>query len=122
MPCQSDYMEPTDREKESGRVLEFLKEISGQIFDHEHPSYYGHVASLDADTARLCDWCQTHADDLERMSLELRLWWQRHERADAKRRANEEHEAERRRTADAALRKLTTEERKALGLSREMKP
>lgn len=83
MPCRSDYMEPTARERESGVVLELLKEIDGQPFDHEAPSAYGTLATLDADTERLCDWCRTN--DVTARSLELQLWWQRHQRADARR-------------------------------------
>lgn len=86
MPCQSDYLEHDAREKESGRVIEFLKEIDGLPFDHDHPSYYGRITTLDADTARLCEWAQTHQEELPRHSLELQLWWQQHQRADAKRR------------------------------------
>lgn len=34
MPCRSDHMEPTARERESVRVLELIREKNGQPFDH----------------------------------------------------------------------------------------
>jgi len=109
-------MEHTAREAESGQVLEFLKEISGEPFDHENPSYYGNLATLDEDTARLCSWCQGNEDHMSSMSLELQLWWQRHKKADAKREAEERRLAEVERVAQEAIAKLTPAERRALGL------
>ena len=114
MPCESEYLRHTDREEESGRVLEFLKEISGEPFDHDKPSYYGNVATLDEDTARLCSWCKSH--DVPGQSLELQLWWKRHQKADAMREAAEHEQAERKRIAGEARNKLTPAERKALGV------
>lgn len=116
MPCQSDYLEHTDREAESGRVLEFLKEVAGQPFDHENPDYYGKPENLDADTAKLCDWCKAHTEQVPRMSLELQLWWQRHQKSDARREAEERRRVEKRRIAEQGRAKLTAAELKALGL------
>jgi hypothetical protein len=118
MPCQSAHCEHTDREAESGRVLEFLKEINAQPFDHEHPSYYGNVATLDADTAELCSWCKGNEDYMSSMSLELQLWWRRHKAADAKREAEKIAYEAKQRIVNDALAKLTDEERKALGFKR----
>jgi len=109
-------MHHTDREAESGRVLELLKEIAGQPFDHENPSYYGRPATLDADTAQLCAWCRDHGSTIYGMSLELQLWWKRHQRADAKREERERAETRLSNIRDHALAKLTPEERSALGL------
>lgn len=117
MACNSEHMRHTDREAESGRVLEFLKEIAGQPFDHDNPSYYGNVQTLDNDTAALCAWCMQH--DVTKQSLELQLWWQQHQKHDAKREAAEAAAADKRRAADAALTKLTDAERIALGFPRK---
>lgn len=86
MPCDSSQCEHTEREAESGRVREFLKEISQQPYDHEQPSYYGCVESLDADTAQLCEFMgRLHPQAVRSYSLELQLWWQRHQKHDAAR-------------------------------------
>jgi hypothetical protein len=115
MPCVSGYLEPTERERESARVVEFLHEIHGNAFNHERPmDPYGRVQSLDVDTRTLCEWCQTH--DVTAMSLELQLWWQRHQKADAARRDAERAKIERDRLAAQGLAKLTPDERKALGI------
>lgn len=47
-------------------------------------------------------------------------WWEAHKRYDAEREAQEMKIAERERTRQAALRKLSPTERKALGLERMM--
>lgn len=114
MPCVSDHMDHTARERESGIVLELLKEIDGKAFDHENPSYYGNESTLDADTARLCAWCDSH--DVASLSLELQLWWRRHQAADAKRAVAEQKERTRQETVKHAKEKLTLAERKALGI------
>jgi hypothetical protein len=115
MPCQSDYLEPTDREKESARVIELLKEVRGRRFNHEHPSdVYGVPSRLDADTQALCRWCRTH--DVTKQSLELQLWWQRHQKADAARKRREQKKKVEDQARTKALAKLTQRERQLLGL------
>ena len=114
MPCDSQYMNHTGEEKESGRVLEFLKEISGEKFDHENPSYYGHVATLNEDTAKLCAWCR--ANDVSRMSLELQLWWKRHQQHDKEREEREAADRHREHLRKKAIAKLSEAEAIALGL------
>jgi hypothetical protein len=91
MPCQSDYLEPTGREKESARVIEFLHEIHGDEYNHEKPRRpYGEVDMLDKHTDTLCEWCK--ANDVTKASLELQLWWNRHKAADARRIKEREEE------------------------------
>jgi hypothetical protein len=116
MPCSSEHLEPTAREAESVRVLEFLREIQELAFDHDSPHYgpYGHPGTLDKDTANLCDWCRAH--DVKQKSLELQLWWQKHRRADAIREAHDQAEQRTRQLRLSAASKLTPEERRAVGL------
>ncbi len=116
MPCDSGHCEHTAREKESGIVLEFLKEIRGQKFNHDAPDYYGHPESLDRDTAFLCEWIQKNLPAINGMSLELQLWWQRHKKHDAEREERERDIADLALTRKKALAKLSANERKALGL------
>jgi hypothetical protein len=49
-------------------------------------------------------------------TAELAQWWDRHKEADARRLAREQEEAQRKEQRQAALSKLTPEERKALNL------
>jgi hypothetical protein len=112
MPCDASHCEHTAREAESGRVLELFKEISGQPFDHDNPNYYGVVATLDTDTARLCEWCRTH--DVTKQSLELQLWWQQHQKHDAARERAAALKRARAKLKAEARAKLTDEEFRAL--------
>lgn len=92
MPCRSDYMEPTERDKESVRVMEFLREIDGLTFDHDNPWTKGQFAHrLNKDTERLCAFCrqkELYPSQMPKFSLELQLWWKRHKKADATRTAS----------------------------------
>jgi hypothetical protein len=114
MPCNSAYLNHSAREKESGIVLEFLKEVDGKPFNHEQPSYYGHVATLDEDTDRLCVWLRSHMAAIPSLSLELQLWWQRHQRHDREREAKEVEQQRLHDLKNQALSKLTLEEIDAL--------
>lgn len=118
MPCRSDYLEPNERERESVCVMEFLREIKGEPFNHDHPpgDIYGRVQTLDADTNELCYWCYDNPKLLKRSSLELQLWWQRHQKADRERERSERAHRLRERVKKTALGKLTPAERKALGV------
>jgi hypothetical protein len=81
MPCKSDYMNQTDKEKESVTVLNLLKElkVNTGIYD----KYYGRIETIDEDTAELCYICQSI--DVTKKSLELQYWWIGHQIADKKR-------------------------------------
>ena len=118
MPCDAGHCEASAREVESRVVREFLREIAGKKFDHDDPSknqgYYGKVDELDNDTAALCAWCMSH--DVSKMSLELQLWWKKHQKADAKKLAERRRLEEDEVLKKAALAKLTKEERRVLGL------
>lgn len=122
MPCSSEYLEPNQRERESVRVLEFLREIRGQEFDHDEPhtdvyGVYGNPLTLDKDTAELCAWLRKiTSQDVKLYSLELQLWWQRHQKADKKRAEREKLQRRLAAVKEAAKKKLTDEERRALGL------
>ncbi len=118
MPCNSEYLNHTEHEVEAARVEELLKEIDGKPFDHDEPSYYGgeYGGTLNENTARLCDWCNNH--DVTKKSLELQLWWKRHQRHDARRERQKAEEAKEAAARRKALSKLTTKERELLGLNR----
>ena len=104
-------------------VREFLREIEGKRFNHERPgeqpgdSIYGMPARLNTDTARLCSFLRSLSDkEIKLYSLELQLWWRRHQEADRAREAKEAQAVEDEAVRDAALKKLTRKERRVLGL------
>lgn len=116
MPCDSAYLNHTDKERESGKVLEFLKEVNGEYFDHDNPSYYGNILTLNQDTERLCSWMKAHPDQLPTLSLELQLWWKQHQKHDAVRERKAREMERDQKLREKAVKKLSKEERHALGL------
>jgi len=119
MPCDGSYLAPTEREKESVAVLEFLREVHGQPFDHDRPASvpYGSLETLDRDIAELCAWCKNN--EVAAYSLELRLWWKRHQKADEEKEARIRATREMEQARASAIGKLTAEERRALGIKEE---
>lgn len=111
MPCNSDHMEPDTWERESFKVLTLLHEIG---LRKSKPDFYGSPKTLGQDTAELCGWCKAH--DVSKQSLDLQIWWRNHQRWDAKRKELEREERENQAARTRALKKLTTLERKALGV------
>lgn len=81
MPCNSDYMEPTHKERNSLEVIKFLKEIGKEV--KYYSENYGRVETLDDDVKLLCESCQKL--DISKYSLELQIWWREHQKADKKR-------------------------------------
>ncbi len=109
MPCQSDYLEPTDRERESIKVRGFLKGLGLSV---KPAGEHGDVANLDRDTKRLCTWCKNY--DVKNYSLELQIWWRDHQIADRKRTEQWAKDLRQRTLRDQAISKLSKEELDAL--------
>lgn len=112
MPCRSDYMEPNQRELESIKVIDFLKNEFGLKI--KSPGNYGRVENLDKDTAKLCSLCQKTNNKTK--SLELQIWWRDHQKADKKRLEQEIQSKKNEIDKRKALSKLTPYERKLLNL------
>lgn len=108
MGCRSDYMEPTERELESIRVCGLLKYVIEstklQIPKIDRikavaSSPYGNIASLDDDTALLCELIRNFTKD-EMNSIvydgrnsnarKLAEWWDAHQAADDRRKAEDD--------------------------------
>jgi len=87
MPCRSDYMEPTARERENKRVAGFLHEV-GLRPEYKQVGQYGVQEGLDSLTALLCTWCK--ANDVTTKSLELQIWWRDHKKIDEARERREQ--------------------------------
>jgi len=113
MPCRSDYLEPTIREKESLKVISFLKELGDDVTEYDKS--YGRLGQLHKDTARLCQLCQSI--DVSNYSLELQIWWRDHKERDAKRLKKELDEIEIDKNREIALNKLSNYEKEILGLN-----
>ncbi len=120
MPCRSGYHEPSKREIESIKVMDFLYHEAKLIRLHGSHGIDGYYATpdvkdLDEHTALLCDFCK-NAEDITKCSLELQIWWRDHLIADERRLERERKEAEMRKKREEAASKLTDEERKILGI------
>ena len=91
MPCQSDYDEGTTVS------IDYVKSC--------------HIA-----TQLACRYCQQLEKANRGIPSWAARWWEEHKRADVRRREEEKEEIVRKKCAAVGLAKLTSEERKALGL------
>lgn len=123
-------MEPTDSEKELAKVFAFLDELdTGKLKkNHAYAGYdfraYNKATKerLDEKTAELC----SKIKELEELnpkaisiySLELQIWWRDHQEFDRKRLEEEYSNAELNKLKEVALSKLTSFEKKLLGLEK----
>ncbi len=132
MPCNSDYMEASGQELESQRVcklLAYLYDKTGEAIPNwvarAATDYYGNLDRLDEATKLLCE-CIRGLTEVEfekfvynvhdKDSRRLAGWFERHQEWD-ERRVKEEDETRRKIILkERALKKLSTEEMKALGL------
>ncbi len=112
MPCNCDHMEPSEHERESYRVLSYLREIG--LPTGKYDRNYGRVKTIHEDTATLCEWCQHHPDEVTTKSLELQIWWRDHQAADRKKEEQAKAEAEHKALVQQAKAKLTPEELAAI--------
>lgn len=132
MPCQSDYLEPEVREKESYMVCKHLVYMADKLglqletrIKTASTNIYGDYLRLDEDTAKLCSLLKNlSAADMNRIVYDARNpsarnladWWEQHQEADRKREAKEATMQQQEQLRKQAISKLTTEERKAIGL------
>lgn len=115
MPCDSSYMEPSKRERDSLRIRSLLKELKLPVSKGDE--CYGDVSSLDKDVRTLC----AHLGKLSKAeilncSLELQIFWRDHQKADKDRRIREAQNEAKELIKQKGLAKLTPAEKKALGL------
>lgn len=121
MPCNSDYMNASNRERELSRVACLLMEFDGKKYkkswwDGYHPDVYGACSKEKADqmVADLCSKLQS-VEDVTKYSLEMQIWWRDHQAADKARLKKEISEQKKEADKQAALAKLSNYERKLLG-------
>lgn len=102
MPCRSDYLEPTDKEKASVEVCKHLAYVKSKLHMEVSPSLlqsgaspYGDLYKLDEHTAELCRLCrglnkkqkdEIIYDGRNPKARRLADWWDEHQKFDLKRR------------------------------------
>lgn len=124
MPCNADYMNPTQMEKEMSVVACLLDEIKGvqpmpTWWDGYHPSVYcKHLDKQSCDdlVSRLCSYL-TSVGDITVYSLEMQIWWRDHQKADQKRLEEEYLNAKIEDDRKQLLERLTPYEKKLLGIN-----
>ena len=129
MPCNSDYMEPTGKEKELQHTAKLLVYVYEKTNKTIHPSLKEAADDIyckdDRAVAVLCK-VLTELDSSSRESLiynshdrtarDLANWWEEHQEADKARELHEIKKLSNAHIRAAALEKLTEEEKKVLGL------
>lgn len=128
MPCNSDYMNPNERERElqrSAKLLvyvfrtiettppEWLLEEANNIYAKDDRSVTMLCATLKAMDPQERE---TLLGGRKRTARDLANWWEEHLEADTAREEREAAEAERARSRRSGLNKLTAAERDALGI------
>lgn len=124
MPCRSDYMEPDAQEREMSRVFCVRDELAGKKptrnhWEGYHPKAYGvsfERAESDKITAGVCAQLSADPVAVKRLSLEAQIWWRDHQEADRERVQTTREKKRLDALRGQAIKKLTPEERKALGL------
>ncbi len=118
MPCQCDIQED-HRSVEYQKVLALLKELktgklnltkfnSGGYTDYDDDV-------LDKSTKELCGKL-SKVKDIRKYTPEMQIWWREHQAADLRRKRREAEKQAEQKLKQQALAKLTTQERKALGV------
>ncbi len=133
MPCDSSYLEPTNVERDSQSTCESLvyalsaleKPVPKWVQDGADDEYGDEARLLEA-VVLLCKLCKSmskeEADKIlyngrKAKARKLADWYSEHYAFDKKRIAREKKELETDKIREAALSKLSPEERTALGLA-----
>ena len=131
MPCNSDYLEPSEVEADSKRVCGLLlyaltslnRPIDTWIVKGA-TDLYGSPDKLDEAVILLCSTCTSMTkgqatriiyDAYSKKARALAEWWEEHQAADREREENDADRARRHSLRKSALAKLTEEERDAIG-------
>lgn len=123
MPCNSDYMEANQSEKNLSVVYGLLDELeTGKLPSnfgdgYDKRVYNKHLSKehLDEKTEKLCSKLQN--TDVSKYSLEMQMWWRDHQKADKERLEKEIEFKVTEQEKQKALSKLSNYERNLLGLS-----
>lgn len=123
MPCNSDYLNATDLEKNLSEVYQLLDELNGKKLPKNFGDGYDRRVynngltkkDLDKKVAELCGKLKK-VKDISKHSLEMQVWWRDHQKADKERIAEEKNEKSEKKLKKQALAKLSEKEKKALGI------
>ncbi len=132
MPCESDYMAASGQELESKRVCRLLlylgsktKKVVPAWIALAAKDYYGNLNRLDEATSMLCAQCRSLTDEEKEQyiydahnknSRDLASWFERHQEWDERRVKEEVKTRKQIILKERALKKLSNDEMKALGL------
>lgn len=121
MPCNSDYMAASRYEEQISRVACLLDELASKPVQRSwwsgyHPRVYGKITRALGEqlVQELCTSLQSL--DVSKYSLEMQIWWRDHQAAEKERLERELSQAQLLADREAALSKLTSYERKVLGI------
>lgn len=128
MPCDSSYLEPTEREKELQRTAKLLvyvhKELKMPVPQHVRMASSECYPRDESLVPLLCDILKSLSEDaLDHLvysdaknprKRDLASWWERHQAADKRRERAERYAAEQAELRKSAVSKLTPSELKAL--------
>jgi hypothetical protein len=111
MPCDSSYMEPNQKERNSKEICEHLVYMVSQVVPNQYwipledwikrgaKEYYGVPDRIDDLTRILCNWCKLLETDgrwndiiydgRNPKARRLADWWDEHKEADKERLGNE---------------------------------
>ena len=132
MPCKSDYLDPNQTEIDRKEVSELIVYIDKKLglktpakIIKASTDAYGRDVDLDEIVASLCskisslDKKQTEEivyNAKNKTSRRLADWWEEHQEADKKRLKKELKEAKENKDRDTLIAKLTTYEKRLLGI------
>jgi len=122
MPCNSDYMDANQHEINLSVVYGLLDELkTGKLPKDFGTGYDKRVYNkglskkhLDEKTEELCSKLQK--TNVSKYSLEMQMWWRDHQKADKERIKKELKEIKDKKAKEKAISKLSSHERKLLGL------
>jgi hypothetical protein len=131
MPCDGSYMNPNDEEHNRRTAAEFIVFVDSKLgietpedIKHAAGHIYGQGVELDDVVAKLCFKLSTLTkkqqsviiyNGRDKTSRALADWWDEHQEADKERIEQEVKDSKDR---VAAIKKLTTRERKLLGVDK----
>lgn len=129
MPCKSDYLEPTGREAELQKAAilycHLLKKLGRLAPDWAVREARNIYAIDDRPVTEMCALLKTLSktqiecivyDAHDSLSRDLAGWWETHQKADLEREAEQLRQQHDVAVKEQAIKKLTPEERKALGV------
>ena len=129
MPCSSDGYEQTGWEKERQRAAKLLiwlqRKLGVEVDPYIIKLSETYWCDDDEGIVQLCGTLKRMSEDQintivynarDKNARALADWWEEHQEIDAKRDQKEAEEDRKKKLRESALKKLTKEERKALGI------